>query len=53
LAYAVWKTLPHMCKATGLGDRPRRVFEEQGKLRLVDLILPTSSGSVKEAALLY
>jgi transposase len=44
LAYVVWKTLAQMCKAAGLGDQPRRVFEELGKIRLVDVILPTRSG---------
>jgi transposase len=44
LAYVVWKTLAQMCKAAGLGDQPRRVFEELGKIRLVDVILPTRTG---------
>lgn len=44
LAYVAWKTLAQMCKAAGLGDEPRRVFEELGKIRLVDVILPTRSG---------
>jgi hypothetical protein len=33
-----------MCKAAGLGDKPRRVFEELGKIRVVDVVLPTKSG---------
>lgn len=28
LAYVLWKTLAGMCRATGLGDEPRRVFDE-------------------------
>lgn len=44
LAYVLWKTLAQMCKAAGLGDEPRRVFEELGKIRVVDVVLPTSSG---------
>ena len=33
-----------MCKAAGLGDEPRRVFEELAKIRAVDVVLPTRSG---------
>jgi transposase len=44
LAYVLWKTLGQMVKSAGLGDEPRRVLEELGKIRLVDVILPTSSG---------
>jgi transposase len=44
LAYVLWKTLGQMCKATGLGDEPRRVFEELNKVRVVDVVLPTRSG---------
>jgi len=44
LAYVLWKTLGQMCKAAGLGDEPRRVFDELGKIRVVDVVLPTKSG---------
>jgi len=44
LAYVLWKTLGLMVKNAGLGDEPRRVLEELGKIRLVDVVLPTSSG---------
>jgi transposase len=44
LAYVLWKTLFQMTKAAGLGDEPRRIFEELGKIRLVDVVLPTRSG---------
>jgi hypothetical protein len=44
LAYVLWKTLGQMCHAAGLGDEPRRVFEELGKIRVVDVVLPTRSG---------
>ena len=44
LAYVLWKMLGQMVKSAGLGDEPRRVLEELGKIRLVDVILPTSSG---------
>jgi len=46
LAYVLWKTLGQMCRQAGLGDEPRRVFEELGKIRVVDVVLPTRSGQV-------
>ena len=45
LAYVLWKTLGQMCKAAGLGDEPRRVFEELGKLWVVDVVLKTREGT--------
>ena len=44
LAYVLWKTLGQMCRGAGLGDEPRRVFEEIGRIKAVDVILPTRSG---------
>jgi transposase len=44
LAYVLWKTLQQMAQAAGLGDEPRRIFEELGKISLVDVALPTRSG---------
>ena len=44
LAYVLWKTLHQMAKAGGLGDEPRRIFEELGKISLVDVVLPTRDG---------
>ena len=41
LAYALWKTLHQMAKAAGLGDEPRRIFDELSKISLVDVVLPT------------
>jgi hypothetical protein len=41
LAFVLWKTLAQMCKAAGLGDEPRRVFDELSKIRVVDVVLPT------------
>ncbi len=45
LAYVLWKTLAGMCRATGLGDEPRRVFDELEKISLVDVVLPTRTGT--------
>lgn len=45
LAYVLWKTLSQRCQRAGLGHEPRRVFEELGKIQLVDVILPTHQGT--------
>jgi hypothetical protein len=41
LAYVLWKILGQLCQRAGLGHAPRRVFEELGKITLVDVVLPT------------
>jgi transposase len=45
LAYVLWKTLAQLCQAAGLGDEPRRVLDELGELRSIDVVLPTSTGT--------
>lgn len=44
LAYVLWKTLGQMVTSAGLGDEPRRVFDELSKISLVDVVLPTKKG---------
>jgi transposase len=44
LAFVLWKTLGQMCDRAGLGSEPRRVLDELGELRMIDVILPTRSG---------
>ena len=44
LAYVLWKTLGQMCKVAGLGDEPRKVFDEIAAIQTVDVILPTRCG---------
>ena len=44
LAYVLWKTLSQMCKSAGLGDEPRKVLEEIGRVQVVDVIMPTRCG---------
>lgn len=44
LAYVLWKMLGQRCRAAGLGDEPRRVFDEIGQIRMVDVVLPTKVG---------
>jgi hypothetical protein len=44
LAYVLWKTLAQMCQQAGLGHEPRRVFEELGRIQMVDVVLPIRHG---------
>jgi len=44
LAYVLWKTLFEMVQAAGLGNEPRRVFDELSKINQVDVVLPTKTG---------
>jgi transposase len=44
LAFALWKSFALMCKQAGLGDEPRRVFEEIKKISIVDVVLITTGG---------
>jgi len=44
LAYVIWKTLAQSCRASGLGDEPRKVFDEIAQIQMVDVVLPTKSG---------
>jgi len=45
LAYVVWRTLGQMCKRAGLGNEPRRVLAELGRIRVLDVVLPTREGT--------
>lgn len=44
LAYVLWKTLAQMCRQAGLGDEPRKVFDELAQIMLADVALPTRKG---------
>jgi transposase len=44
LAYAMWKTLEQWMARSGLGNGPRTIVEEFARIKLVDMILPTSTG---------
>ena len=44
IAYVLWKTLHQMTRSAGLGDEPRRIFDELGTISLIDVILPTRDG---------
>jgi transposase len=45
LAYVLWKMLEQMCRQAGLGDEPRRVLGEIGRIKVVDVVLPTRDGT--------
>src|SRR5499427_4785012 len=44
LAYVLWKTLAQLCQRAGLGNEPRKLFEELADITLVDVVLPTRNG---------
>jgi hypothetical protein len=46
LAYVLWKTLGRLCRRAGIGDEPRRVFDELAEIRVVDVVMPTRQGPV-------
>lgn len=45
LAFVLWKTLGQMCQRAGLGEEPRKVFDEIAQIQMVDVVLPTKSGT--------
>jgi len=46
LAYVLWKMLGQMCKRAGLGNEPRKVFDEIAQIKAVDVVMPTRQGTV-------
>ncbi|MCO8123344.1 hypothetical protein NHH03_16460 [Stieleria sp. TO1_6] len=44
LAYVMWETLGGLCEQAGLGTEPRRVMDELGEIRSMDVVLPTQEG---------
>ena len=46
LAYVLWKMLGQMCKRAGLGNEPRKVFDEIAQIKAVDVVMPTKQGTV-------
>ena len=45
LAYVLWKMLGQMCKRAGLGNEPRKVFDEIAQIKAVDVVMPTRQGA--------
>lgn len=46
LAYVLWKMLGQMCKRAGLGNEPRKVFDEIAQIKAVDVVMPTRQGTI-------
>jgi transposase len=46
LAYVLWKMLGQMCKIAGLGNEPRKVFDEIAQIKAVDVVMPTKQGTL-------
>ena len=44
LALVMWRTLQHWMQGCGLGTAPRKLLEEMGEIRSLDIILPTGAG---------
>ncbi len=45
LAYVLWKMLGQMCQKAGLGNEPRKVFDEIAQIKVVDVVMPTKQGT--------
>ena len=46
LAYVLWKMLGQMCHKAGLGNEPRKVFDEIAQIKAVDVVMPTKQGTI-------
>jgi transposase len=46
LAYVLWKILGQMCQRAGLGNEPRKVFDEIAQIKVADVVMPTRQGTV-------
>lgn len=46
LAYVLWKMIGQMCKRAGLGNEPRKVFDEIAQIKVVDVVMPTKQSIV-------
>jgi transposase len=44
ISFVLWKTFGLMCKNAGLGDEPRRVFNELKRICMIDVVLSTTDG---------
>jgi hypothetical protein len=44
LAYVLWKTLEQWMARSGLGHGPRPVIEDLARIKIHDVVLPTSTG---------
>lgn len=44
LAYVLWKMIGQKVKRSGLGDEPRKVFDEIAQIKVVDIVIYTKQG---------
>jgi len=51
LAYVLWKTLEQWQSRAGLGNSPRTLLEELGRVQSTDVVLPTASTPPRELRL--
>jgi transposase len=51
LAYVLWKTLEQWQQRAGLGNSPRTILEELGRIQSTDVVLPLADGSAREIRL--
>ncbi|HUO70617.1 MAG TPA: IS1634 family transposase [Solirubrobacteraceae bacterium] len=48
LAYVLWKTLEQWQKRAGLGNSPRTILEELGRIQSTDVVLPLAENAARE-----
>ncbi|MBI4332983.1 MAG: hypothetical protein HY673_17085 [Chloroflexi bacterium] len=46
LAYVLWKLIGQMAKRAGLGNEPRKIFDEIAQIKVVDIVMPTKQGAI-------
>jgi transposase len=51
LAYVLWKTLEQWQRRAGLGNSPRTILDELGRIQSTDVVLPLADGSARELRL--
>jgi len=47
LSLAMWRTLQHWMKASGLGTAPRKLIEEMREVRSLDVLLPAKDNTIR------
>jgi hypothetical protein len=48
LAYVLWKTLEQWQQRAGLGNTPRTILEEIGRIQSTDVVLPIANEPARE-----
>ena len=51
LAYVLWKTLEQWQSRAGLGNSPRTILDELGRIQSTDVVLPTADDAARELRL--